>query len=95
MAKSLELQFPRMVLPNCNASVFYTLAACRLAREATSRKPFSRSTTSILAADEIRLQQNGCSLCPAINNGVGSMTFILRFIYREYCRSCFLHIRYL
>ena len=23
------------------------------------------------------------------------MTFILRFIYREYCRSCFLHIRYL
>jgi len=50
---------------------------------------------SILAADEIRLQQNGCSLCRAINNGVGAMTFILRFIYREYCRSCFLHIRYL
>jgi len=31
----------------------------------------------------------------AVNNGVDSMTFILRFIYREYCRSCFLHIRYL
>ena len=31
----------------------------------------------------------------AINNGVDSMTFILHFIYREYCRSCFLHIRYL
>jgi hypothetical protein len=95
MAKSLELQFPKGVLLKCNASGFPPLAAYRLARDATLRKPFSRSMKSILAADEIRLQQNGCSLCRAINNGVGAMTFILRFIYREYCRSCFLHIRYL
>jgi len=30
-----------------------------------------------------------------INNGVDSMTIILRFIYREYCRTCLMHCRYL
>jgi hypothetical protein len=56
---------------------------------------FPTPTTSISNGDEIGLQHEGRSLGHAINDGVGAVTFILRFIYREYCRSCFLHIRYL
>jgi hypothetical protein len=32
---------------------------------------------------------------PVINNGVDTMTTILQLIYREYCRACLMHFRYL
>ncbi|MGA2993048.1 hypothetical protein [Bradyrhizobium sp.] len=97
-AKSLEPQFNNAVLLKCNASLFHTLANYGPGGGVTGgieQKPFSGPTTSILAGDEIGPQHKGRSLGHAINNGVGAMTFILRFIYREYCRSCFQHIRYL
>jgi hypothetical protein len=98
-AKSLELQFHKMVLLKCNAPVSHVLAGFWLRGgvcwKPCPRKPFSGPTTSISAGDEIGPQHKGRSLGHAINNGVDAMTFILRFIYREYCRSCFLHIRYL
>jgi len=40
-------------------------------------------------------ETQGCNHSRAINNGVDSMTRILGFIYREYCRSCFLSFKYL
>jgi len=94
----LELQFHKAVLLKCNASFFHIFASYRPGRglpEAIRGNHFPAPTTSISNGDEIGLQHEGRSADHAINNGVGAMTFILRFIYREYCRSCFLHIRYL
>jgi len=46
------------------------------------------------ACDEIPVKHKAATF-GAINNGVDSMTIILRFIYREYCRTCLMHCRYL
>jgi hypothetical protein len=40
-------------------------------------------------------ETQGCNVWHVINNGVGSMTIILHLIYREYCRACLQHFKYL
>jgi hypothetical protein len=99
--KSMELEFPEAMLLKCNAGVAVFLSSRRLVGE-PSRAPtrnaseiIFRSDDTDLAGDEIGLQQNGCKLCPTINNGVDSMALILRLIYREYCRACLQHLKYL
>jgi len=39
-------------------------------------------------------ETQGCNPSRVINNGVGSMSIILRLIYREYCRACLGHLKY-
>jgi hypothetical protein len=39
-------------------------------------------------------ETQGCNPAQVINNGVGSMSIILRLIYREYCRACLGHLKY-
>jgi len=58
-------------------------------------KPDFWATKSIFPCHETRLKHEGGKLTPVINNGVDSMTTILQLIYREYCRSCLMHFRYL
>ena len=97
-AKSLEPQFNNAVLLKCNASLFHTLANYRpgggVCRRLSGRNHFP-ARRHRFPYRRNRPATQGLHRGHAINNGVGAMTFILRFIYREYCRSCFLHIRYL
>jgi hypothetical protein len=58
-----------------------------------SVKPDFGSTTSVLPRDEMGVKHSERTFC-AINNGVDSMSFIMRFIYREYCRACLMHYRH-
>jgi hypothetical protein len=62
-------------------------------RETRTETNFPRSEIEFIGGRN-GPETQGCNPSRVINNGVGSMSIILRLIYREYCRACLGHLKY-